>query len=197
MLNVTKLANMVGLTNSPSEKGEQPKRATPQDIDVSKLEKKKIFLTWEAQSRPQHKDMGDRITRSFTIIGIVLALILVILKEFFLILVIVSLIFVGHVLSKVPPEKVKYSISNHGIMIGEDQYYWQQFFRFFFTESEGLLVLAVDSLKGNPPRLFITINSADKEKIKAILSEHLDFVEEEPKTVFNRSYESILEKFNL
>jgi len=196
-MNVAGLAHLVGLTNTKPVKEGPQKRQLPEEFDKSKLEDKKIFLSWEAVSRPPRKDMSDRITRSSTIIGIVLALILVILKEFFLILVIVSLIFVGHVLAKVPPEKLRYSLSNHGLMIGEEQYYWHQFYRFFFMENAGLQVLAIDSLSGSPPRIFMTINVVDKEKIKEFLSNYLDYIEEEPKTMIDRSYESVLNKFNI
>jgi len=166
-------------------------------IDTTKLGPKQIYLTWEATGRPMHRFGNPKTLKTFAIIGVVIALFFVILQEYFLILVIVSLIFVSQVLSKTPPETAKFELSSYGLIADERLYYWQELRRFFFYEQDGFSGVAVDLVSGIPSRLFLSIHEADREKIKTIMSEHVQFLEAAPQTSLDRTYKSITEKVSI
>jgi len=159
--------------------------------------KKKIFQVWEALARSHKKGMSLKLSRSFMMIGIVIALLLVIMQEFFLLFVIASLIFISNVLAKVPPEKVKYEISNHGILYGTDMYYWKDLKQFYFDEIDGLDLLVVDTRIALPGRLYITLQAGSKDKLQAYLDERLIFLESPPQTFLDKGYASVVDKFDL
>jgi hypothetical protein len=168
----------------------------PVDFDPTKLGPKEVAFKWAATSRPPTQGMNKRLTRTFLIIGAVIALLLVIMQEFFLILIVASILFLTYVLSKTVPESLNYEISNHGVQIGERTYYWHQLRQFFFFQKNGLEVLAIDTYLGLPARLFLTINQSDKQALQDYLISRITFLAEEPKTPFDKAYESLLSKFN-
>ena len=143
------------------------------------------------------KGIGKKYTRSFTIIGIFVGLLLLIMQEFFVILIIGSLIFFIQAMLKMNPEPVKYEISNHGILVGDSMYYWSKLVRFFFMKREDYEVVAIDTTLGFPGRIFIPFDAKDKEKIKEILLRYLYFLEAEPKTFFDNAYDRIARRFSL
>ena len=127
-------------------------------------------------------------------ISAVFAMVLIILQEFFLLLLIGSMLFVRYVLAKVPPEQITYTFSTHGITIGPDTYYWPELLQFFFVDITGEHVVAVDIAGATIPRLFITYHAKDKEVIKEILGQHLAYLETPPKSTFDKTYESLMGK---
>ena len=152
------------------------------------------MLPWHTN---EHKGVSKKFIRAFTIIGIFVGLLLLVMQEFFVILIIGSLIFVTQAMMKLPPEKIKYEISSHGIAIGDSLYYWNKLVRFFFVVREGVEVIAIDTTLGFPGRIFLSFNIADKEKIKQILIKYLHFLEVEPKTFFDNAYDRVVKRFSL
>ena len=167
------------------------------EIDPENLGPKEVFITWEAFATTEHKGVSKKFIRAFTIIGIFVGLLLLIMQEFFVILIIGSLIFVTQAMMKLPAEKIKYEVSSHGIAIGDSLYYWNKLVRFFFVVREGVEVVAIDTTLGFPGRIFISFNQADKEKIKQILTKYLHFLEVEPKTFFDNAYDRVVKRFSL
>jgi hypothetical protein len=187
------VTNYFGITNVKSNV--EPAETTA--AIRNDLGPKEIYLHWEAQSRAQKKGFNKKMTRTMVVIGAVISLFLAVMGEFFLILVVGSLIFVSYVLSTTPPENVIYEISNHGIMYGEQMFYWDQLRQYFFSYSSEQELLCVDTKASLPGRMFITIRPEDKEKIKEILSRYLTFLKEEPITVMDKAYKSFIDKFNI
>ena len=58
-------------------------------------------------------------------------------------------------------------------------------------------VVAVDVTKGLPGRLYLTIDSDDKEKVGKLLNEYLTYLEEQPKTVADKAYDKVIDKVEL
>jgi hypothetical protein len=186
------VTNYLGITNV------QPKMEQAQTTVVNRdgLGPKEVFLQWEAQSRVHKKGLNKKMSRTMIVIGAVISLFLAVMGEFFLILVVGSIIFMSYVLSVTPPENVSYEISNYGIMFGEQMFYWDQLKQYFFSYSSGQELLCVDSKESLPGRVFISIRAGDKDKIKDILSRYLAFLKEEPVTVMDKTYKSFTDKFN-
>lgn len=191
-MNLTFLTNYLGITNIQNKPTpEQP----IEQFDPQKLPPKEVYFVWQSPGRPEKKGFNKRMARTMVVIGVVIALLLAIMGEFWLILVIGSLIFISFVLSNTPPESAAYEISNHGIKFDETMYYWHKLKNYYFYTTQGVEMLAVGTVDTFPGRLFITINPADHEKINGILSTQLSFIQEPPKTVMDKAYDSVIDKF--
>ena len=190
-MRLPKLTEWMGFTK-PKDIQNKPLTA----VDVDNLPRKEIYFAWEALPAIERKSINAKFMRTFTIIGIVVALLLVIMQEFFVIIVVASLIFFTQAVVRFTPEKIKLELSNHGIMYGDKMYYWQEFKQFFFTFTNGVEVLAVDTYAMIPGRLFLNFDQADKAKIKEILEEHVHFLADAPKTVFDKAYDRVMDRFD-
>jgi hypothetical protein len=183
-------SQILGITPSTPEK-EQP------TFDPKQLGEKKILLTWQAPSRPHLEGRSQKFNRTFLIIGIVIGLLLIAMQEYVLILLVASIIFISNVLSKSVPENVKIELSTHGLAYDSQMYYWHQLKQFFFTESNGSSILNIDTFEVFPGRLFVLFNAEDRDKIREIMEEHITFLENEPKNIFDKTFESVVGKLNL
>jgi hypothetical protein len=179
----------------PHESLEPPK--VP-ETTIEELGPKEVFMSWEKTLSPSDKTViSDRFTRPAIMIGIVVGIILLIMQEFILMITIGSIIFFLQALRKMLPESLRYEISSHGILVGDDMYYWGKLRRFFFITREGSEVLAIDTTLGFPGRIYIHFDQSDKGKIKETLDRYLHYLESEPRTVFDNTYERIVGKFNI
>lgn len=187
------VADFLGVGNlGPSLKPRQP------NVPLKELGEKKVLLSWEANSRPHSTDdTAQRMTRTYTVIGVVIALVLIILQEFFLLLLIGSMLFVRYVLAKVPPEKITYTLSTHGLTIGNDTYYWSELLQYFFLDGHGEHVVAIDIAGATVPRLFVSYHAKDKSTIREILDQHLIFLETPPQSSLDKTYENLMGKLTL
>lgn len=167
----------------------------PKEFDPQKLGPKESYLMWTAPGRTMHKGYSEKLLRTFAIIGVFVALFLVIIQEYFLILVVVSMVFVGQVLAKTPPEDAHYEISSYGVTIDDETHYWHELRRFFFFDQDGVATLAVDLVSGFPARLFLTLAGIDKQKVKDIMMPRIHFLESAPESLMDRTYKSVTSKF--
>jgi hypothetical protein len=191
-MNLPQISDFLGITNSRAKQQQQvPAQPAPEALG-----EKQILLEWEALSRSEVKETSRKFTRTFTVIGVIVALLLILMQEFFLILIVISVLFVTHALSNTPAEKIKYQVSNHGVQVVEHLYYWSELKQFFFITKEDVQVLAIDTRLGLPGRLFLTIYPQDKDNLKEIFSNHLVYLEKEPKTFFDTAYDTILQRFS-
>ncbi|NQU83513.1 MAG: hypothetical protein HQ536_02270, partial [Parcubacteria group bacterium] len=102
-------------------------------VEVLASKELKTLLTWKAPCRPFKKRDREFWTTVLTIIFLI-SLILLFVKEWFLIATIFSLTFVYYVLSTVPPEEVEYSLTNRGVRFIENEYPWENFYRFWISK---------------------------------------------------------------
>ncbi|MBW6441617.1 hypothetical protein K0B04_01750 [Patescibacteria group bacterium] len=168
-----------------------------EEIDRDSLGPKEVFMSWEETvSLGEKTPISKRFSRPIMIIGIFVGLLLLIMQEFFVILIIGSLIFFVQAIMKMAPENIKYELSNHGILINDDLYYWDKLRRFFYITREGSEVLAIDTVLGFPGRIYIHFNPEDKEKIKEVINRYLHFLEAEPRTFLDNTYDKVVQRFS-
>lgn len=163
-------------------------------FDPDKLGPKKVYLSWEALARPKSSGKTTKFSRTMIIIGIFLGLLLVLMQEYALILLIASLIFVNEAIKKSAPQTVKHEISTHGFNYAGQMYYWHQLRRFFFQDNN---ILCIDTYDIFPGRLFVLYSGKDQKEIRESLEKHINYVEEMPKTSFEKAYDSVMNKLNL
>lgn len=171
----------------PTQKGTLKKEEpVGERVQVIKPEPLKTLLAWSAPERPFKK----RGREYFTTVGAIVFLIgviLLFLKEWFLIVVMIALMFVAYIMATVEPRKVEHKITNQGIVTGGRRYRWEELGRFWFTEKWGKKILHVENLFSLPRQLLMLLEEMKQEQIKKILSDYLPFEEPEKTWVDNAS----------
>ena len=88
-----------------------------------------------------------------------------------------------YVLSTVPPQDIKYKITNRGIYFGENRYEWDMFTRFWFKTSLSNEMIHFETILRFPSQISLVINKEDKERIKELVVKKLPLIEESPNFV--------------
>lgn len=172
--------------------------AKVENLDLEKLPTKEIYLAWQKEVTVDEKvSISKRYSRSLITISIVVGLILLVMQQFFVLLIIGSIAFFVISLKKVSPENVKYELSNHGIMIDDSMYYWNILRRFFFLSEGKNEVLAVDTTVGFPGRIYLSFSPGDRDKIVEILDKYIHYLESEPRTFFDDAYDKVVSKISM
>ncbi len=139
----------------------------------------KNLFRWQSFSRPYTK----RGTKWFIYSGLLILIILLILlfvREFFIIAPVLAIAFVAYILATVPPELIESVITTQGINTSGASYIWEEFEDFWFVEKRGFTILNIDTYLP-ARRLLILVNRDDREKIREILVRYIPF-RELPKT---------------
>ena len=139
----------------------------------------KVLFEWQAPERAcQKKDRDFWIT--VISILVLVCVILFLVKEFFLIGALISALFLYYVLSTVPPQDIKYKVTNRGIYYGEGRYQWDMFDRFWFKKSLSNELIHFETILRFPRQISLVINPSDKDKIKEIVVKRLPMIDESP-----------------
>ncbi len=156
----------------------------------------KTLLSWEAPSRPFRKKDRSYYT-TIAILVILLILIALMIKEWLLIGVLLSLAFVAYVLAFVPPGEVTYKISTQGITIGDHFYFWHELDSFWFKKKEDHDVLFIQTHLRFPGQLMLVLGEVQEEEIKKEVARFLPFHEIPKTTVLDRWAETLQKHFPL
>ncbi len=158
---------------------------------------KTLQFAWESLARPHKQFMTQKMAKTLIVIGVAVCLILALMQEFGLIIAMASIFFIYYALTKVPPVSVKHEIYNQGINYAGQYYEWQDLTDFYFTNTDGNDTLVVSTKSTVPGKLFLTVNAGDKEKIKEILMQYLTFLEVAPSNFVDKTYKTVVDKFNI
>ena len=171
---------------------------SPREIFEKYGEKKTVF-SWSAQVKFNKFSLNNRSIRSLSIIGVVIALILAMMGEIMLLMVIGSLIFAVVVFNRSDNMDGEYLITTHGVVLEEKIYYWYQLDKFFFTDQEGAgKILVLDTYMTFPKRLFLPLSpDLNVANLQEYLSQHIMFIKEAPSDALDRTYKSVMNKFDL
>ena len=189
------VTNFLGITTPPKNK--PPTYANPpaEAHDVEPIEKE-VFYKWEISERPKFFIDRKAVKTVLVILGVV-SLVLIAMQEYFLVLLLASIVFLCYVLSVTAPEKVEHEVSNKGLSFAGHFYGWQRLKSFFFIEKEKSLVLGVDTYEAFPGRLFFMLQSGDKQKLQDYLGKYIAFLEAPPRTVLDKMYDSVADQISL
>ena len=142
----------------------------------------KIKFEWIAPERAYQKKNKDFWITVISILVLV-SVILFFVKEFFLIISLISALFLYYVLSTVPPQDIKYKLTNRGVYFGENRYEWDMFTRFWFKTSLSNEMIHFETILRFPQQISLVINKEDKEKIKELVVKKLPLIDESPNFV--------------
>ena len=155
--------------------------------EIGKLEGKKqkpvkSLFRWQSFSRPFTKRSAKWFVYTILIVAIII-LVLLFVREFFIIAPVLALAFVAYILATVPPELIENEITTQGINTANHSYIWDELDDFWITEKNNFTILYIDTLLQWPRRLILLMNDHDKEKIRQVLARYIPY-REIPKTTW-------------
>jgi hypothetical protein len=152
------------------------------NIQDSDWNDEKVRFEWEAAERSYKKRDRDFWITVISIL-VLTSIILFFIKEFFLIIALISALFLYYVLSTIPPQNIKYKITNRGIYFGETRYEWELLSRFWMAKSLDSEMIHFETVLRFPRQVSMVINPEDKDKIKEIVVKKLPLINESPNFV--------------
>jgi len=161
---------------------EKKKFIAPTVNKVEDLNEERLLIEWVAPERAFKKREKDFWITAIAILVLV-AVIFIFIKEFFLIVALGSLLFLFYVLSTVPPNNVRYMITNRGIYFGETHYYWNVLEKFWFKPSLNSEMIHFGTVLRFPRVVSLVINPEDMEKLKEIVLRRIPLIESSPNFV--------------
>ena len=193
-MELTDITNFLGITDTKSK---EPEPAETPSLDIEKLGEKKTLHEWKAPLRTPLKAFGGKLKKNLLIVAIVIGLFLLLIGEYFIILVIASIVFIGYILAATPPEEVTYELTTHGVNYADQFYYWHELGAFFITEEEDTPILNINVKDKIPARLFLTLNKGDKDKVREICQKYLPYLKEKPETFLDKAYKKVTSKLDI
>lgn len=142
----------------------------------------KVLYEWIAPERAFQRREKDFWITAVAILVLV-AVIFIFIKEFFLIIALGSLMFMFYVLSTVPPADVRYRITNRGIYFGEIAYYWDIIEKFWFKKSLSTEMIHFGTVLKFPRLISLVILPKDQEKLKELIIKRVPLVENPPSII--------------
>lgn len=150
-----------------------------QSARVSDEKKEEVLLTWSSPSRLFKKRDREYFVNIGAIVFL-LSIILVFAREFVLIAVVLSIVFLIYVLSTVPPEEVSHRITNLGIESAGHFYRWEELADCWFEEQWGQIMLVLRPYMA--PRSIILLGNQDKHKVRELVAKYIPVREHPEKT---------------
>ena len=147
--------------------------------EVNDLYEEKVLFEWEAPERAYQKKGKDFWVTSVAIL-ILVSVILIFINEFFLIMALISVLFVYYALSSVPPGMVKNKLTNRAVYFGELRYEWTGLQNFWFKKSLSNQTINFDTMLRFPRMVSLVIDPQDQEKLKEIALKRIPLLENSP-----------------
>lgn len=156
----------------------------------------KTLYVWKAPTRPFQR-RGREFWKTVLTIAFFIGFILFMFKEWLLIAVIASLLFVYYVLSTVEPEKIEHKITNRGIIYAGEMYYWDIISQFWFSEKYAQRLINFELCgEGFVHRLILMVGEGDEKTIKSILVKYV-LEQEIPPSFMDKASDWMLKKVPL
>ena len=153
-------------------------------------------LEWTAPGRP-FKKRSKQFYLTSLLIMLLVEVILFLFSQYLLMVVVISLVFVGFILATIPPKDFKYRISGEGVMIEDGFFIWQELYDFYFKDRDGVKTLHLGTHSFLPGELIVTLGDMDEEKVKQALLPFLPYREYVKPTFVEKSADWLSKNFPL
>jgi hypothetical protein len=153
-------------------------------------------LEWTAPGRP-FKKRTKQFYLTALLIMLLVEVILFLFSQYLLMIVVLSLLFVGFALATIPPKDFHYRISFEGIMIEDRFFLWKELYDFYFKKIDGTETVHVRTQAYISGELILTLGDMEKEKVKKALLPYLPFREYVKPTFMEKSGEWLAKNFPL
>jgi hypothetical protein len=158
---------------------------------------KQVLLEWVSAGKLETGHLNKKFVQLGAYIFLVVAILLALMQDFALILMIGGVVVFYYILTKkYAGSDILCQLNTYGLVYGGRTYYWGTLRRFFFSKRGSEELLMVDLLNELVSRLLITFPADKRGEIEKILKEHVMFLEIEPKSGFDKSVDSLMNKLN-
>jgi hypothetical protein len=161
---------------------DEEKKVYPTEEIIDDGMEEKVLMVWEAAERAFKRRDRDFWITAIAILVLV-GVIFIMIKEFFLVIALASILFLAYVLSTVPPENVVCKITNRGIYFGDSHYGWDLLERFWFKKSLDSDAVFFETRLRFPRQVSMIIDKSNEEKIKEIVAKRIPMMESSPSTI--------------
>ncbi len=147
-----------------------------EDKKKKKYEKPTVLFEWYGPARIH----VERDKRFFTVLfvgTVIVAFVLVLFRQYSLMLVTFALAFAIYSLNRYSPKTVHYQILNDSIKIEDDQYYYGDLGVFWFVEMEEGLLLRIETFLNFPRRLEMVLDPQDRDVVEDHLLHYVPYQE--------------------
>lgn len=141
------------------------------------FEKPRVLIEWQAPLRVFVKRDFAWVV-SLMVLTLVVMLPLILLKQWVLVLVAVSVAFVLYAMNRVEPEVVTYQIMTVGVKMGEKLYPYRDLRFFWIKKKKDQLVLYISTYLNFPHRLGMVVSKEERDPIEEFLLKYLPYHEE-------------------
>ena len=156
----------------------------------------KSLISWTSPDRV-FKARSKKYFVKVGLYGIIFILLAIVLREPFLVGVILSVMFVVYVLASHEPETIEHRVTHMGIVSGGRPFLWSEMDSFWFDRRGDDHLLIVQTHLKFPSRLIIILNSISERTLLDILEKHLHDHEGPVHTLFDRWANFLHERINL
>jgi len=168
-----KVTDLLNLTTPFKEDTTVPPKDTSDSEKeyVLKQEPLEELFSWKAVI-PEYK-ISKKILRSGFVFIFLFAVFLVLAQDWMFLLVLLGFTFVVNLLLNNKESKdINYIIYNNGFMYGSVFYSWEQLLQFYFYEGDQNLIV-IDSKDVLPGRIYVYVNSDNKQKVEETLNKYI------------------------
>jgi hypothetical protein len=155
----------------------------------------RTLFRWQAFSRPYTRRGTRWFIYTFLLVATII-LVLLFVREFFIIAPVLALGFVAYVLATVPPEIGENTITTQGINTAGHTFIWEELDDFWFTEKRGFHILNFDTFLPTQRRINVLINQENREKIRELLARYRPFRELPKTTLMDRAADGLSNMFH-
>ncbi len=167
-MNFKFLTNAIGL--SKNTETVTPTIKKKEEFNIEKIEERKELYSWNVEV--SSNVLPKRYKSTILIIGTLLLIYLILNRDIFFVILILSIVFLYGILTSTSKNSYQYKIYNNGIDYFGTFYSWDKFrFYFFYTDNN---IIGIDTLDITPGRLYVYFNDEDRNKLDNILSVNLD-----------------------
>jgi hypothetical protein len=159
-------------------KKEEVKKRTREELEElhAQVKQAKAIIAWKSRSRPFQK-RGKDYFLTLLLLMLIFIFIAAVTREFMLIAVGLSLVFVAFVLAKIEPEEIEHKITKNGIVSANHSYFWEELRYFWFSKKAGSEILNIETKLRFPARFIILVDTISVAGVKNVLSKYLPFRE--------------------
>ncbi len=126
-----------------------------------------VLISWTAPEFIRY-EKGHGWFIALGIIGLTLVVVALFMKNYLFVLIIVLTIFLIYIQGLKHPQKIKFAISNEGVLIGEKEYLYAELKSFWiFEEPEQILSLLTKKI--TQPQLSIPLGDQNSKEIRKAL----------------------------
>lgn len=156
----------------------------------------KLLLDWRAPGRP-FKKRGREFYLSVILLTFFIEFILFLVSQYELMLVVLAVVFLGIVLSVVPPKDFYYRVSTEGITMEDHFYLWNELYDFYFKKIGGMDTLFIRTHALLPGELHIPLGKMSSDEVRKALVRFLPYRELVRPTFMEKSADWLTRTFPL